>query len=249
METAAPIMQEAKLRHPSGEEMALTLCLRGVAGGECVAEERLAWEDGQKGEIPTAALIRLVAGAEEGLYTLRGEWRPHEAPTNAAPALERALGSVEILGPPAASTDRSESRSVVLQLLYEIDCADHPLADALIHNEDYAELEERQREIVRQYVRGVSARRAAFDEILQRYAPDFPLDQLAIVDRNILRLALYEMFHSARPLSVMIHEAVWLADVYGSEGAIGFVNGVLGSVAEELPSLRAGLSPEGVTTA
>ena len=249
METTAPIIHEAMLRHPSGEEMALTLRLRGVASAEYVAEERLAWEGGQKGEIPTASLSRLVAGAEEGAYTLRGEWHLHEAPVGEAPALERVLGNVEILGPVAPSTDRSESRSVVLQVLYEIDCADHPITAALTHNEEYAKLEDRQREIVRQYVRGVFARRAAFDEIIQRYAPDFPLDQLAIVDRNILRLALYEILHSARPLSVMIHEAVWLADVYGSEGAIGFVNGVLGSVAEELPSLRAGLSPDGVTVA
>lgn len=247
MRTTSPLLQETKLRHPSGEEMALTLRLLAEGVSEYLAEERLAWEGGQKGEIPTAALLRLVADAKEGSYMLRGEWRLHEAPAGSTPALERALGSVEILGPISASTDRSVSRSVVLQLLYEIDCANHALADVLNHNDDYAKLEGRQREIVRQYTRGVVATRVVYDEILQRYAPDFPLDQLAIVDRNILRLALYEMFHSERPISVMIHEAVWLADVYGSEGAIGFVNGVLGSVAEELPSLRAELRPDGVT--
>ena len=239
------MFEQTNLRHPSGDEMVLTLRLREENGARYLAEARQTWEEGQKGEISTATLLRLVAEAETGSYLLRGEWRLHEASEASAPALEHSLGHVEILGPVAASTDRSVSRSVVLQLLYEMDCADHTLEAALKHNETYAQLEERQREIVRQYSRGVRVSREKFDEILQQYAPDFPLDQLAIVDRNILRLALYEMFHSGRPMSVMIHEAVWLADVYGSEGAIAFVNGVLGNVVEELPTLKAAFLPDG----
>lgn len=239
------ILEQTNLRHPSGDEMELTLRLREENGARYLAETRQTWEEGQKGEISTATLLRLVAGAETGSYLLRGEWRPHEASEASAPALQHSLGHVEILGPVVASTDRSVSRSVVLQLLYEMDCADHTLEAALKHNETYAQLEERQREIVRQYTRGVRVSREKFDEILQQYAPDFPLDQLAIVDRNILRLALYEMFHSRRPMSVMIHEAVWLADVYGSEGAIAFVNGVLGNVVEELPTLKAAFLSDG----
>ena len=245
METTTPILEPPKLRHPSGDEMVLTLRLRAANGATDLAEARQAWEEGQKGEIVTATLLRLVAEAEIGTYLLRGEWRHREAAKASEPALERALGNVEILGPEAASTDRSVSRSVVLQLLYEMDCANHPLEGALNHNETYAQLEGRQREIVRQYTRGVRVSRGRYDGILQRYAPDFPLDQLAIVDRNILRLALYEMFHSERPLSVVVHEAVWLADVYGSEGAIAFVNGVLGNVVEALPALKAAYWSEG----
>ena len=239
------MLEPTKLRHPSGDEMVLTLRLREESGSTYLAEARQTWEEGQKGEILTATLLRVVAEAETGTYLLRGEWRLQEASEASEPALERSLGQVEILGPVAPATDRSVSRSVVLQLLYEMDCADHTLEVALKHNETYAQLEERQRETVRQYTRGVRVLREKFDEILQRYAPDFPLDQLAIVDRNILRLALYELFHSERPLSVMIHEAVWLADVYGSEGAIAFVNGVLGNVVEELPTLKAAFLPDG----
>lgn len=232
------------LRHPGGDEMMLTVRLREENGAAYLAEERQAWEDGQKGEIATATLLRLVAGTKTGSYLLHGEWHLHEAPATSAAALKHALGQVEILGPVAASTDRSESRRVVLQLLYEMDCTNHSLSDVLAHNEAYAQLATRQREVVRQYARGVQADWEQYDVILQRFAPDFPLDQLAIVDRNILRLALYEMFHSDRPLSAVIHEAVWLADVYGSEGAIAFVNGVLGNIAEERSALKANFCAE-----
>ncbi|MCY4107208.1 MAG: transcription antitermination factor NusB [Chloroflexi bacterium] len=238
LEATTEHIDQAPLRHPSGDEMMLTVRLREENGAAYLAEVRQAWEEGQKGEIATATLLRLVAETKTGSYVLHGEWRLHDAPASTAPALKQNLGRVEILRPVAASTDRSASRSVVLQLLYEMDCANHNLADALAHNEAYAQLTVRQREVVRQYARGIQAEGEQYDAILQRFAPDFPLDQLAIVDRNILRLALYEMFHSDRPLSAMIHEAVWLADVYGSEGAIAFVNGVLGNIAEERAALK-----------
>ena len=70
------------------------------------------------------------------------------------------------------------------------------------------------------------------DEIISRHAPEWPLDQVAIIDRNIMRIALWEIAVSNQtPLKVAINEAVELGKIYGSESTPRFVNGVLGSLA------------------
>jgi transcription antitermination factor NusB len=82
---------------------------------------------------------------------------------------------------------------------------------------------------------GVVRYRQQLDRILQKFAPEWPIDQVAIIDRNILRLALYEIAIDAQtPLSVAIDEAVNLARLFGAEGAPRFINGVLGTVAANL---------------
>lgn len=82
-------------------------------------------------------------------------------------------------------------------------------------------------------VEGVSTNRAKLDGLIQRFSPEWPVDQIAIVDRNILRIALYEFgFSRDTPIKVAINEAVELAKAFGSESAAGFVNGVLGSLAD-----------------
>ena len=79
--------------------------------------------------------------------------------------------------------------------------------------------------------RGVAGNRPGLDGITQRYAPAWPVDQLALVDRNILRIALFELLHYPdTPGKTAINEAVELAKAFGSESSARFVNGVLGSV-------------------
>ena len=78
---------------------------------------------------------------------------------------------------------------------------------------------------------GVAGQRTALDEVTQRYAPAWPVSQLASVDRNILRIALFELLHSPEvPRKTAINEAVELAKLFGSDSSAKFVNGVLGSV-------------------
>jgi N utilization substance protein B len=80
-------------------------------------------------------------------------------------------------------------------------------------------------------VRGVTDSRPELDTIIRRYAPAWPVDQLPFVDRNILRIALFELLHTPKvPRKTAINEAVELAKVFGSESSTRFVNGVLGSV-------------------
>ena len=96
---------------------------------------------------------------------------------------------------------------------------------------------------------GVVDKKQGLDEITQRYAPAWPVDQLALVDRNILRIALFEILHYPdTPEKTAINEAVELAKVFGSESSARFVNGVLGSVMNglEMGELVAGnTAPEG----
>ncbi|MCJ7717246.1 MAG: transcription antitermination factor NusB, partial [Anaerolineales bacterium] len=85
----------------------------------------------------------------------------------------------------------------------------------------------------RSIVLGVWPIRQELDSFIAVHAPDWPLDQVAIIDRNILRIALWEFAVSDdTPLKVAINEAVELAKVYGSDSAARFVNGVLGSLAD-----------------
>jgi len=81
-------------------------------------------------------------------------------------------------------------------------------------------------------VTGVVGNHAALDRLIQEFAPEWPVEQMAIIDRNILRMAIFELVVSQQtPLKVAINEAVELAKLYGSDSAPRFVNGVLGTLA------------------
>ena len=88
---------------------------------------------------------------------------------------------------------------------------------------------------------GVIAAAPGLDAAIRRYAPAFPVNLLAIVDRNILRMAIYELTNRAQevPRAVVVNEAVELASIYGSESSARFVNGVLGSAVSDLAAASA----------
>ena len=84
-------------------------------------------------------------------------------------------------------------------------------------------------------VAGITAEGSGIDEIIGRYAPALPVHLLSIVDRNILRVAIYELLNRDHiPRNVVINEAVELASMFGSESSARFVNGVLGSFTHDL---------------
>ena len=122
-----------------------------------------------------------------------------------------------------------------MQILYELDTTDHDLVDVIA-----AHMAERPesysvRQIIRRLVSGVMANREGIDAILQQYAQDWPIDQVAVVDRNILRMAVYEHLLQKRetPIPVIINEAVHLAQLFGADHAHSFVHGVLGAITAE----------------
>jgi len=94
------------------------------------------------------------------------------------------------------------------------------------------DLEENQYEFAMALVRGVRENSQKLDELITAHAPEWPLDQVAVVDRNILRMALWELaIYKKTPLKVGINEAVELAKSFGTDSSPRFVNGVLGSLA------------------
>ena len=134
---------------------------------------------------------------------------------------------------------RTRARSIALQALYEIDLTGH--SPVLVWEERVADeaLDEMLAEFARQIILGVWPIATVLDTFIAEHAPEWPLDQVAIIDRNILRIALWEFaVYTKTPIKVAINEAVELAKVYGSDSTPRFVNGVLGSLAQRQNEIR-----------
>lgn len=139
---------------------------------------------------------------------------------------------------------RRKARAVALQVLYETDCTTHApelvLAQRLEEQPLSAELDD----FARRLVNGVLARAGMLDDLIHKHAPEWPLAQMAIIDRNILRMALWEFAVDRQtPLKVAINEAVELAKLYGSDSAPRFINGVLGALAARQAEIVRLLTP------
>ncbi len=138
------------------------------------------------------------------------------------------------------------ARQLALQALYEIDAVGHALGVVLEQRFlDNPEVSPKARSYCTKLVRGVMRYRDVLDKHIQTHAPDWPLSQVALIDRNLLRMALYEFTLGNVPIKVAINEAVELAKTFGSDSTPRFVNGVLGALVPEreivLRDLRAAL--------
>jgi transcription antitermination protein NusB len=127
---------------------------------------------------------------------------------------------------------RTKARGIALQVLYEIDMTGHEPGQALMERLAEEPLDDILSEFSRQIVFGVISLIQKLDDFIAQHAPEWPLDQVAAIDRNILRIALWEFAVSGcTPIKVAINEAIELAKFYGSDSTPRFVNGVLGSLA------------------
>jgi len=134
---------------------------------------------------------------------------------------------------------RTRARCLALQVLYEVDVANHAPAEVLQSRLEDGALAEDLGEFARQIVFGVYPLAHQLDHVIEKYAPEWPLDQIAAIDRNILRIACWEFaIQNQTPVKVAINEAVEIAKLYGSDSAPRFVNGVLGSLAEHQHEIR-----------
>jgi len=129
---------------------------------------------------------------------------------------------------------RTRARAIALQVLYETDMAENHLpGDVLKMRLEEMPLADDLAEFARQIIFGVLPLTHDLDQLIAKYAPEWPLDQIAAIDRNILRIAFWEFAVSREtPVKVAINEAVELAKQYGSDSAPRFVNGVLGTLVE-----------------
>lgn len=137
------------------------------------------------------------------------------------------------------ATMRRRARIAALQTLYEIDCTGHRAEEVLDRLAQEADLPQKSLSFARELVEGVHGHRRELDALIRGFVSVFPAEQLSIVDRNILRMAIFEiLFHDrapldVTPLKVAINEAVELAKEFGSDASPRLVNGVLGALTVE----------------
>jgi N utilization substance protein B len=121
---------------------------------------------------------------------------------------------------------------MALQTLYEVDLAAHPPGEVLQRHFLETSLSGDGQRFASHLVAGVVEHGVQLDELIVRYAPEWPLEQMSAIDRNILRIAIFEFWlNGDTPVKVAINEAVELSKMFGSESSARFVNGVLGSLA------------------
>ena len=132
---------------------------------------------------------------------------------------------------------RRQSRTAALQSLFAADVRgiwNDPPLEWLDEDE---ELPESSVEFAEELLGGVSKSHSGLDNVITRYAPAWPVSQLSVIDRNILRIALFELIYTpGTPRKTAINEAVELAKIFGSESSARFINGVLGSAMSGLES-------------
>ena len=130
---------------------------------------------------------------------------------------------------------RRKSRSIALQALYEIDSVKHDPEETLKNLQAEAGLSEENIGFARELVEGVVRYKEKLDALIRRYAPAWPIEQIAVIDRNILRLAIFEILIDNKiPVKVAINEAVELAKDFGGDTSSKFINGVLGAVSANI---------------
>lgn len=143
------------------------------------------------------------------------------------------------------ASNRHLGRIVALQTLYELDFRievrekDLDIESVLERNiSRYSEVME-DKVFVVELVRGVLAEASILDDFIQPLAPEWPLSQIARIDRVVLRMGVWEMNHeSGVPIKVIINEAVELAKGFGADNSSKFVNGVLGTAAKKLGKVK-----------
>ena len=137
-------------------------------------------------------------------------------------------------------SSRHLARSIVLQSLYEFDFKKdkNPNLENIIKRnmEEFGQgIEEN--DFINNLIKGVLSKQSQIDQIIEKSAPEWPLEQITIVDRNVLRMGIYELLFGNKeevPPKVAINEAIELAKSYGGESSGRFVNGVLGTIYREM---------------
>jgi N utilization substance protein B len=137
---------------------------------------------------------------------------------------------------------RTKARSVALQALYELDLTEHKIGDVMVSRFEHSDLSPELQDFAIELVQGIVPIRELLDKHIAEHAPEWPIDQVSIIDRNLIRMAIWEFAISPNtPTKVAINESIELAKLYGSDSTPRFVNGVLGSLAAQEHDLRQSL--------
>jgi len=137
---------------------------------------------------------------------------------------------------------RHKAREQTLQMLFEWDLRRTPLEDiasgyygSLLVSEDSV-AQPRPDPFAQNLLQGVTSEIAAIDELITKHAAHWRIERMPAVDRNVLRIAVYEMLHTGTPPAIVIDEALELARRFAGEESVQFVNGVLDAIRRELPA-------------
>ena len=131
--------------------------------------------------------------------------------------------------------NRSKSRSLALQTLFEIDLAKHHMDDVLGHLMVESDLDKNHLDFTRDIVHGVIDKQKQIDNLIAQCATERQVGDLSSLDRSVLRMGILELIDFPNtPPKVVVNEAVELAKIYGSDNSYKFVNGVLGAVLKKL---------------
>ncbi len=127
---------------------------------------------------------------------------------------------------------RTKARGLALQVLYEVELTGHQALIVLEERLTEEPMDAKLAEFSQQIVLGVLSIVGELDDFIAQHAPEWPLEQVAAIDKNIIRIALWEFaVTGCTPVKVAINEAIEVAKIYGSDSTARFVNGVLGSLA------------------
>jgi N utilization substance protein B len=139
---------------------------------------------------------------------------------------------------------RHKARTTALKILFETDLTPHDLDDVLDRYMELSGSPEAVQNYIREVVLGVRDNQEALDAEIARAAPQFPVNQLAAIDRNVLRIAVYELRHQPEvPFKAAINEAVDIAKRFGGDSSGRFVNGVLGNIVSDIPAVEESEQP------
>lgn len=134
---------------------------------------------------------------------------------------------------------RTKARSLALQVLYECDLTSHSPQAAMEERLKDETLDANLVKFAYDIINGVLPITQQLDDFIAQHAPEWPLDQVAVIDRNILRIALWEFaVEGCTPVKVAINEAIELAKIFGADSTPRFINGVLGSLASRQQEIR-----------
>src|SRR3989304_4240133 len=144
---------------------------------------------------------------------------------------------------------RHRARVLALKALFEVDSSTHEPSQVIERLLAEENLAQDTKEFAQQLVHGVQRQKSGIDAIIQEQAPAWPLSQVSKIDRNILRLAIFEiLFDNTTPTKAAINEAVELAKAFGGDSSSSFVNGVLGGVVRKWQEGKAPAKLERSTT-
>ena len=129
---------------------------------------------------------------------------------------------------------RRKSRIIALQILYDLECTEHKAEETLVRLATEKALPQEMLSFSEHLIQGVLCSKSRLDDHIEHFAPAFPVGQMSIIDKTILRLAIFEiLFNNKTPFKAVINEAIEIAKIFGGDSSPRLINGVLGSMINE----------------